>query len=560
MSFYNTIVLKAEFLKTTELIAGDHESFKFEHRTFNAILFLAITFLFIRSIESYILNWESKYIESLYVGILCFSYYYSRFKKKHQIIFILTLLASICLILYSWKVHGGILGTTNIVIFISFFLFIIAKPKRLNLNIAFIFIVFSSALFCIEYFRFIDIDYKNIDDLKFKAYSSLLLGLSFLGILLYLLHNEFDHYRKSIADKQFIFQHLIASISEDYFMVEMNENGSIQYISPSVRNILGYTPKSFSTLQEIMTDHPDNEDANLKFGTVYEIQVYTDSKEIKWLKIDEALLFNNSNRASRHAIIQDITELKKHEEKIAKELEEERRLNNIKSQFITMVSHQFRTPMSIIRSTTEILDILLNQKAQPPLLDKVKNKTRRIYQAVDSVTEMMESLLSLNQANAGKIKFTPSSQDIVSLIESVIDKFGHTLEKHNKADLDILGDRKNISFDWNLLEHVFINLISNAYKYSPKYERPHITISFQDSYVNVIIADKGIGINSEDLKSIFQPFFRGENVENIKGTGIGLSVVKEFILLHNGKVFAESEVNKGTNFIIDLPYQLPLKT
>ncbi|PWJ43026.1 sensor histidine kinase [Sediminitomix flava] len=245
------------------------------------------------------------------------------------------------------------------------------------------------------------------------------------------------------------------------------------------------------------------------------------------------------------------------EKKLALALEKEKELNAIKNQFISIVSHQFRTPMTIIQSSAQLIALQTAKKLKEEDKNRLDKQFNQIYDAIDLVTSMMERILDQGKIESGQVQFKPSSQDLVQTLNKIIGKY-QSKGKYQDLKLKVLGTSQNILFDQNLMEHSIDNLISNAIKYDPQHRTPDVSIDFQEEQVIIAIKDRGIGIPKEEQEKLFSPFFRANNVSNIKGTGVGLSVVKRFVELHQGTISVESEENEGSCFYINLPLK-PIK-
>ncbi|PWJ43025.1 sensor histidine kinase [Sediminitomix flava] len=247
--------------------------------------------------------------------------------------------------------------------------------------------------------------------------------------------------------------------------------------------------------------------------------------------------------------------LKEKDEKLAKALAKEKELNTLKSQFISMVSHQFRTPLTAITSSTELIELYTANKLAEREKGKVDKQFNRIHESIKNVTTMMERVLAFGQVESDGVQFKPVETDLVKLLEGLIEKYPLEYQSEIKK-LKVVGEPKQLLLDKNLIDHSISNLISNAIKYDPQKRFPEIILDFKKEHVLISVTDEGLGIPKEAQEKLFLPFYRAQNVANIKGTGIGLSVVKQFIEMHGGRIFVESEEYKGCRFNIFLPYQL----
>ncbi len=258
-----------------------------------------------------------------------------------------------------------------------------------------------------------------------------------------------------------------------------------------------------------------------------------------------------------------VNESKQHEEDLKQALEKEKELNKLKNNFISMTSHEFRTPLSTILSSSELLE---NYQHKWEEEKKLKHFTR-IKRAVQHMTNLLNDVLFFGKAEAEKIDCNPSLLDLVEYSREVIEdvQINQMLNAINLSDIntDIKTDI-NINFinnetrlvgtiDEKMLRHILNNLLSNAIKYSKPGTTVNFTLSCQQGRAMFEIEDEGIGIPSEDLPSLFDSFHRCNNVENIQGTGLGLSIVKKCVDMLQGEINVTTEVGVGTKFTIIIP-------
>lgn len=229
-------------------------------------------------------------------------------------------------------------------------------------------------------------------------------------------------------------------------------------------------------------------------------------------------------------------------------LEKERELSDIKSRFVSMASHEFRTPLSTVLFSASLLGKYLTTEEQ----DKRNRHIHKIKESVKHLNAILEDFLSLGKLNEGHI--APSFQEfsVKELIEAVLEEMNDLLKPGQK--FIFTSDRLSLFYsDSRLLKNILINLLSNAIKYSPDQSAIRVEASYNDRQLTINIRDKGIGISREDQEHLFSSFFRGKNATNIKGTGLGLHIVKRYLDLLGGEVALQSEENKGTTVTIIIP-------
>ncbi|PWJ43024.1 sensor histidine kinase [Sediminitomix flava] len=240
------------------------------------------------------------------------------------------------------------------------------------------------------------------------------------------------------------------------------------------------------------------------------------------------------------------------EKALANALEKEQVQNKVKEEFISMISHQFRTPLTVIRSSTELLELSASAVKSEFEEKRSRKQFSNVYSAIDSLTNMMEGVIFYNRIKNKEIEFFPTKINAVSFISSTIKNYPlkNALSLEN---FKVEGTPCEVSIDPNLMEVCISNLLSNALKFSEPLPVIAITIIFKEDNLNIIISDNGIGIPQNESSRIFDPFFRASNAKNIKGTGIGLTITQLLIELHKGKITIESKENEGTKVVVSLP-------
>lgn len=251
----------------------------------------------------------------------------------------------------------------------------------------------------------------------------------------------------------------------------------------------------------------------------------------------------------------DITEIKQLEQELKVALEKEKELNELKSRFVSMTSHEFRTPLSTILSSAELLEHYRHQwTAEKQLIH-----LHRIQAAVKRMTEMLNDILIIGKTEAGKLDYHPSCFDLVEYCRYLLSEV--QTNNSNMCVIDFTSQHESISccMDRKLLEHILNNLLCNAIKYSPNNSTVKFNLSCEDEEAIFQIHDQGIGIPEEDLPRLFESFHRAKNVGNIMGTGLGLTIVKKCVDLHQGKISVTSTQGVSTVFTVKLPLNYQIK-
>jgi PAS domain S-box-containing protein len=255
---------------------------------------------------------------------------------------------------------------------------------------------------------------------------------------------------------------------------------------------------------------------------------------------------NNDGMITGYMVIAiDITERKKAEENLIKALKKEKELNELKSRFVSMASHEFRTPLSTVLSSAYLIEKYTQSDDQL----KREKHLQRIIASVGTLTDILNDFLSVGKIEEGKIQVRPSAFSISNLVSGLSAELENTLKKGQQINYTHEGPEEVI-MDMSLLKHIIMNLISNASKFSAEGRRVEIKTKCLSQQVILIVKDHGIGIAKEDQKHLMERFFRGANAGNIQGTGLGLHIVSKYAELMNGTVQCNSELEKGTEFII----------
>ena len=279
----------------------------------------------------------------------------------------------------------------------------------------------------------------------------------------------------------------------------------------------------------------------------------------------QARLRHEAERASEkiQAREAEITALNRDlEAKIAKRtaelnvaLAEEKELNRLKGNFISMVTHEIRTPLALILGSSEILSRYL-ERLTP---DKRTEHLQTIDAAVQRMSELLEDVLLFSKAEAGRMEFNPVELDLKSFCTQLVDELLSATNRRCPIELSVDSDGPGRG-DEGLLRHIFSNLITNAVKYSPPGTPVKFCLSRDGGNAVFIVQDRGMGIPEVDRKRLFTPFYRGKNVTTIQGTGLGLVIVKHCVERHGGRIEVDSMENLGTTVSVQLPLFSPAHT
>lgn len=240
-----------------------------------------------------------------------------------------------------------------------------------------------------------------------------------------------------------------------------------------------------------------------------------------------------------------IDELEKKKEEIREALEKEKELNDMKSRFVSMASHEFRTPLSTILSSVSLVAKYSEQHQEEKKLKHIS----RIKSSVTNLTEILNDFLSIGKLEEGQIRSTSVSFDIDLFIQEAIQEL-RSVTKHGQKIYYSHSGESTVFLDNKLLKNILINLISNAIKFSPEGGRIDLSSENINSLLTITVKDNGIGIPELDQVHLFERFFRGQNATNVQGTGLGLNIVTKYIELMEGTITFTSKENEGTEFVI----------
>ena len=246
------------------------------------------------------------------------------------------------------------------------------------------------------------------------------------------------------------------------------------------------------------------------------------------------------------ALKESLDELERTKQEMLNSLEKEKELGELKSRFVSMASHEFRTPLTTVLSSANLISKYTESDQQ----EAREKHVNRIKKSVDNLTSILNDFLSLEKLESGAQNAVFEEVDVYSLIEEVIEEMAHGLKPKQKIQFD--GKQFTINTDAHILKNILFNLISNASKYSSEGDLIEINLE-EKKHLKITVVDHGIGIPEKEQQKLFGRFFRAGNVTNIQGTGLGLNIVKKYVDLLNGEISFASEENKGSTFTVLLP-------
>lgn len=249
------------------------------------------------------------------------------------------------------------------------------------------------------------------------------------------------------------------------------------------------------------------------------------------------------------AFILDLSDRQRAKAEMRQALQKERELNELKSCFISMASHEFRNPLNGILAAAQILERYSEEWTK----QRKQEFFQRIKNSISRMTELLDDVLVISKADTNKLELKPSWLNLEKFITELVEETKLSTGNRHKIDLMIQGQCQQACLDAKLLQRILNNLLTNAIKYSPVGSTITFILSCQLETVRFQIQDRGIGIPPEDLGRLFESFHRAANVQTVPGTGLGLAIVKRCVDLHQGEIAVVSQVGKGTTFTVTLP-------
>jgi PAS domain S-box-containing protein len=345
--------------------------------------------------------------------------------------------------------------------------------------------------------------------------------------------------------------------------VMLHDEDKLLEVNPATLRILGY-----DSAQELLGKHPAEISAPLQAGgergdilarKYIQECIRQGSVRFEWLgrnpkgvEVPVEVILTSIPMGGRQiiqAVINNIADRKRAEAELLRALAREKELGQLKSDFVSMVSHEFRTPLGIIMSSAEILrDYLerLEPAEREHHLQSIAGNTRRM-------ADLMEEVLLLAKFEAGKMDCRPAPLDLAGFCRRLVDEILSLTDRRSPIDLSVEGMPGLAQADERLLRHIFINLLTNAVKYSEPGRPVRFAIHAEGCDAVCSVEDEGIGIPDADLEWLFNAFHRGRNVGQRPGTGLGLVIVKRCVELHGGRIRLQSRLNRGTSIIVRLP-------
>ncbi|NJR67817.1 MAG: PAS domain S-box protein [Synechococcales cyanobacterium CRU_2_2] len=369
--------------------------------------------------------------------------------------------------------------------------------------------------------------------------------------------------RNSQAQFRAIFEQAAVGISL------VSPDGKFLAVNQKFCSLLGYSQAELGdmTFQEITDPHHLEADLSQYHRLLNgEIKAFSLEKcfirkdgGLQWAALTVSGVYDEAGQMKYDiGVLQDISDRKQGEQEVVKALAKERELNELKSRVISMISHEYRTPLTVILSSTELLE---RYGYDNPKWNVARRRVHfeRIENSVTHLTELVNDVLFLNRAEADRLDFNPAPLDVVGffkqLLPEIRDAALNKVDRRGSHPVKVFypKGRPVVCIDSRLLRHIVSNLFSNAVKYSPEGDLIKIYVRCVTDELQFVIADQGIGIPAAEQAGLFDSFRRAANVGTIPGTGLGLSIVKKCVDIHQGQIKVRSTANQGTRFSVSLP-------
>jgi PAS domain S-box-containing protein len=375
-----------------------------------------------------------------------------------------------------------------------------------------------------------------------------------------LLHHEFDKRRRQDSKFQLMFQHnpnpMWVYDPQTLAFLEVNQQ-AVETYGYSQAEFLGMTLKDIRPPEDIpaLQASIKSRKATMEWG---EWQHKTQTGKLLDVEITSQQL-EYEGRPAILVVARDITERKelqaarKANEELRLQLQKDQESHNTRSRFFSMVSHEFRTPLATITSSSSLLQ-RYDARLTP---EKRSEYYQKILKQAYLLSEQLDEMLLLLRNELATANYQPQSADIVALCQEVVETLSTNLPAARVLTFASSHPKMMIDMDRKLMWRVMTNLVSNALKYSPDNKPVAVTLDVSNPGIEICVQDEGIGIPVTQHGKLFEPFFRADNAQDFQGTGLGLTIVKQAIELHSGLIRVESAEGKGTCFTIELPLLQP---
>ena len=339
--------------------------------------------------------------------------------------------------------------------------------------------------------------------------------------------------------------------------------GKVTY-SDGVESLFGLTLGTFRDIKEDYFNciHPDDRSTVTQLvqqtaiaGIGYEVEhrIIKPDATVAWLWSKGDVVREDTGNVVRVVgMLTDITQRKLAEAEVYKDIRKEKEFIERKSRFVSMASHDLRTPLTTILISSDLLKSFYHQLSE----EKKLNQLNKIQQAVSQMTQLLDDVLLVSRADSGHSELKPEPLNLEKLCREILEQVRETAGRKINFDFIYTGTCSLVEMDANLVRQIVLNLVSNAVKYSPEKNTVYVNLICEKEQAILEVKDEGIGIPKAEQKRLFEAFYRASNVGNIAGTGLGMAIIKNAVEAHGGSLTFESEVGVGTTFTVYLPTTL----
>jgi PAS domain S-box-containing protein len=364
-----------------------------------------------------------------------------------------------------------------------------------------------------------------------------------------------------LRENEHLIEQVMRTVPNLIYIYDYRENRNV-FVNDALRQILGYTEEAIQAVSLAHFMHPDDLAAG-RLGLERYARL-TNSDDVvetefrmrhadgswRWLLCREVIFKRAADGEVEQVLgaAQDITERKRIEEELRQALENEREVSLMRTRFLSMASHEFRTPLSIIQSSADLLHLYFDRLDN----EQREQKFDTILRQIRFMTSMLDDVLLIGRMETGRVEFDPQPHDLGVYVGEFVAEFQATQRTHH-IHYKPPDTALTVSIDRKLFRQVLSNLLSNAVKYSPGSDRVDLLIERRNTQAVLSVRDYGIGIPGDEHERLFASFQRGSNVKDIQGTGLGLTIAKQAVDLHGGQIFLESQPGAGAVFSVVLP-------
>lgn len=361
----------------------------------------------------------------------------------------------------------------------------------------------------------------------------------------------------ALQESEAKYRHLIENMRSGLAVYDIDNR--VTYVNDRACELLGYTRAQIIGQRPFDYATPANEEIieaqlarrRLLERSSYELTITHKDGNTFYLLIDGAPLLDKHDSYNGGLIVMtDITIQKKAEEALRQTLAKEKELSELKSRFVTMASHEFRTPLASILALTETLSNYRHRLSD----EQIEQRLAKIKGQIDHLKNIMEDVLLLARMQARRFEFSPTVVELVGFCRTLLDEFQESMGEMARLQYSSQVSECRVQVDAKLMRQILSNLVSNAVKYSPADTSIHVNLALTEGAFVLEVRDHGIGIPAADVSHLFEPFHRAANVGAISGTGLGLVIAKEAVELHGGTLTIESAINQGTTCTIRIPH------